>query len=154
MTKVLKLLGGGSLAAVLGVVLLGASGAFSATTVSAESPPNPPARFVGTVMVDGQSACRRHAHRSPHREHHLRRHHRRSPRAPRCATRSMSRRWIRVQTRTAASMAPSVTFYIGGKKAAETGIVEELRPEHRQPDLHHADPDRFAFGDAGRPGDR
>ena len=53
MTKVLKLLGGGWLAAVLGVVLFAASGALGATTVSAESPPNPPARFVGSVKVDG-----------------------------------------------------------------------------------------------------
>ena len=55
MTKVLKLLGGGWLAAVMGVVLFAASGALGATTVSAESPPNPPARFVGSVLVDGQA---------------------------------------------------------------------------------------------------
>lgn len=55
MTKVQKLLGGGWLAAVLGVVLFAASGALGATTVSAESPPNPPARFVGSVLVDGQA---------------------------------------------------------------------------------------------------
>jgi len=53
MTHVLKLLGGRWLAAVLGVTLLGLSGTFAATTVSAESPPNPPARFVGSVKVDG-----------------------------------------------------------------------------------------------------
>jgi hypothetical protein len=53
MTKVLKLLGGGSLAAVLGLVLLGLSGTFGATKVSAESPPAPAARFTGTVLVDG-----------------------------------------------------------------------------------------------------
>jgi len=56
MTKVLKLLGGGWLAAVLGVVLLATSGALGAHTVSAESPPAPPARFVGSVMIDGQPA--------------------------------------------------------------------------------------------------
>lgn len=55
MTKVLKLLTGGWLAAVLGVALFAASGAFSADTASAESPPSPPARFAGTVKVDGQS---------------------------------------------------------------------------------------------------
>lgn len=55
MTKVLKLVGGGWLAAVLGVVLFAASGALTSTTVSAESPPNPPARFVGSVLVDGQA---------------------------------------------------------------------------------------------------
>jgi hypothetical protein len=53
MTKVLKLLGGGWLAAVLGMVLFAASGALGASTVSAESPPSPPARFVGNVKVDG-----------------------------------------------------------------------------------------------------
>ena len=47
MTKVLKMLGSIGLAAVLGVTLLGASSAF------AESPPNPPSRFAGTVKVDG-----------------------------------------------------------------------------------------------------
>jgi hypothetical protein len=46
MTKVLKLLGGGSLVAILSVVL------FAAVAV-AESPPSPPARFVGSVRVDG-----------------------------------------------------------------------------------------------------
>ena len=56
MTKVLKMLGGSSLAAVLGVVLLGFSGAFNATSVSAESPPSPPSRFVGSVLVDGKPA--------------------------------------------------------------------------------------------------
>jgi len=52
MTKVTKLLGGG-LAAVLGVLLLSASGAFSASTAEAESPPAPAARFAGSVLVDG-----------------------------------------------------------------------------------------------------
>lgn len=56
MTKVLKMLGGGGLAAVLGVVLLGLSGALMATTVSAESPPNPPSRIVGSVKIDGANA--------------------------------------------------------------------------------------------------
>lgn len=56
MTKVLKLLGGGGLAAVLGVVLLGLSGALNASTVSAESPPNPPSRIVGSVKIDGANA--------------------------------------------------------------------------------------------------
>jgi len=49
MTKVMKWLGG-SIAAVL---LLGVAGAFAAETVSAESPPGRPARFVGSVTVDG-----------------------------------------------------------------------------------------------------
>jgi len=56
MTKVLKMLGGSGLAAVLGVVLLGISGSFNATSVSAESPPSPPARFVGSVLSDGKPA--------------------------------------------------------------------------------------------------
>ncbi len=56
MTKVIKMLGGSGLAVVLGVLILGLSGAFTATTVSAESPPNPPSRFVGSVKVDGANA--------------------------------------------------------------------------------------------------
>lgn len=57
MTKVLKLLGGGWLAAVLGVALFAMSGALNSATVEAQSPPNPPARFVGSVVVDGQPAA-------------------------------------------------------------------------------------------------
>jgi hypothetical protein len=54
MTKVMKWLGG-SVAGVVGsLVLLGASGSFNATDAAAESPPNPAARYVGTVLVDGQ----------------------------------------------------------------------------------------------------
>jgi len=45
MTKLVRMLAGGGLAAVLGV------SAFA--TAGAESPPNPPARFAGTVTVDG-----------------------------------------------------------------------------------------------------
>jgi hypothetical protein len=55
MTKVLKVLGAGSLAAVLGLFLLGLSGTFGATRVAAESPPAPAARFTGTVLVDGKA---------------------------------------------------------------------------------------------------
>jgi hypothetical protein len=55
MTKVLKLLGGGWLAAVLGVALFAMSGALNSATVDAQSPPSPPARFVGSVLVDGQA---------------------------------------------------------------------------------------------------
>ena len=55
MTKVLKLLGGGWLAAVLGVALFAMSGALNSATVEAQSPPNPPSRFVGSVLVDGQA---------------------------------------------------------------------------------------------------
>ena len=53
MSKVFKKLGAGSLALALGVVLFGFVGAFSAHEASAESPPNPPSRFAGTVLVDG-----------------------------------------------------------------------------------------------------
>lgn len=53
MTKVMRMLAGGGLAAVLGVVLWGFSGAFTAHEASAESPPNPPSRFAGSVLVDG-----------------------------------------------------------------------------------------------------
>lgn len=56
MTKVVKMLGSGGLAAVLGILLLGFSGAMNAQTVSAESPPNPPGRFVGSVKVNGAPA--------------------------------------------------------------------------------------------------
>jgi hypothetical protein len=57
MTKVFKWLGG-SVAGVLGgVLLLGASGGLNATDVAAQSPPTPPARFVGTVVIDGQPAA-------------------------------------------------------------------------------------------------
>ena len=55
MTKSLKALGGGSLAAVLGLLLVALSGTFSATKVAAESPPAPPARFTGSVLVDGKA---------------------------------------------------------------------------------------------------
>lgn len=56
MTKVMKWLGG-STAGVAGssLLLLGASGAFNAADVAAESPPAPAARYVGTVLVDGQA---------------------------------------------------------------------------------------------------
>ncbi|MBI2767469.1 MAG: hypothetical protein HYX53_16360 [Chloroflexi bacterium] len=53
MTKVMRMLAGGGLAAVFGVMLLGFSGAFSAHEARAESPPNPPSRFAGSVLVDG-----------------------------------------------------------------------------------------------------
>jgi hypothetical protein len=55
MTKTLKWLGGSAVAVALGLLLFGASGVFTATGVRAESPPNPPARFVGSVKVDGQA---------------------------------------------------------------------------------------------------
>lgn len=49
MTKFLKMLGAAGLTAVLGIALFGA-------TVLADSPPAPPARFVGSVTVNGQPA--------------------------------------------------------------------------------------------------
>ncbi len=55
MTKLMKWLGGGVASVVGSVALLGASGMFNATEVAAESPPNPAARFVGSVLVDGQA---------------------------------------------------------------------------------------------------
>ena len=55
MIKTLKWLGGSAVAVALGLLLFGASGVFTATGVRAESPPNPPARFVGSVKVDGQA---------------------------------------------------------------------------------------------------
>ncbi len=56
MTKVLKMLGGSGLALVLGVLLLGVSGSFNPSTAAADSPPAPPARFVGSVTVNGAPA--------------------------------------------------------------------------------------------------
>jgi hypothetical protein len=53
MTKVFKWLGGTVASVLGGVALLAASGGLNATDVAAESPPNPPARFVGSVLVDG-----------------------------------------------------------------------------------------------------
>jgi hypothetical protein len=49
MTKGLRMLAGG---VVLGAVMLG-FGAFRTSDAYAESPPNPPSRFVGSVLVDG-----------------------------------------------------------------------------------------------------
>lgn len=54
MTKVMKWLGGSVAGVIGGVALLGASGTFTATDAAAESPPAPAARYVGTVLVDGQ----------------------------------------------------------------------------------------------------
>jgi len=53
MTRVFKVVAGFGLAAVLGLMLVGLSGAMSAHEAQAESPPNPPARFAGSVTVDG-----------------------------------------------------------------------------------------------------
>lgn len=53
MTKVVRMLAGRGLAAALGIVVLGFAGTFSAHEARAESPPNPPARFAGSVLVDG-----------------------------------------------------------------------------------------------------
>lgn len=55
MTKAFKKLGVAGAALALGVLLLGLSGAFGAQKASAESPPNPPARFAGSVLVDGKA---------------------------------------------------------------------------------------------------
>lgn len=56
MSKVLRMLASGGIAAVLGVVLLGLSGAFVAQDAAAQAPPARPARFAGSVTVDGQPA--------------------------------------------------------------------------------------------------
>ena len=53
MTNMFKWLGGLGLAAVLGLMLFGFSGAMNTTEVAAQSPPTPPSRFGGTVKVDG-----------------------------------------------------------------------------------------------------
>jgi hypothetical protein len=49
MTQILKWLGGVGLA----VMLFGVAGAFTASEAAADSPPAPPATFVGSVLVDG-----------------------------------------------------------------------------------------------------
>jgi hypothetical protein len=56
MTNLLKWLGGSGLAVVLGVMLFGLT-ANHPTGAAAESPPAPPARFVGTVKVDGANVA-------------------------------------------------------------------------------------------------
>lgn len=53
MTNLKRMLAGSGLAAVLGAVVLGFTGTFGAHEAKAESPPNPPARFAGSVTVDG-----------------------------------------------------------------------------------------------------
>jgi hypothetical protein len=53
MTKMFKLLGSFTAAAVVGLLLFGFSGAMNTTEVAAQSPPTPPSRFGGTVKVDG-----------------------------------------------------------------------------------------------------
>lgn len=55
MTNVIKWLGGSVAGVMGGVALLGASGVLHVTEVAAESPPNPAARYVGSVLVDGQA---------------------------------------------------------------------------------------------------
>ena len=52
MTKVLKWLSGGLAVA----MLLGAVGLYGGDAAQAQSPPTPPARFVGTVAIDGVAA--------------------------------------------------------------------------------------------------
>lgn len=53
MTKALRFLAGGGLVVALGLVLISVAGVFNASSVSAESPPGRPARFAGSVTVDG-----------------------------------------------------------------------------------------------------
>jgi hypothetical protein len=57
MAKVFKWLGGTVTGVLGGVLLLAASGGLNATDVAAQSPPTPPARFVGSVVIDGQPAA-------------------------------------------------------------------------------------------------
>lgn len=56
MTKVRRWLAGAGAAAVLSIAMLGIAGAFGTQRAAAESPPAPPARFGGTVTVDGRPA--------------------------------------------------------------------------------------------------
>jgi len=56
MTKVLRTLSGAAFVAVLGALLLGFTGVFGATDVEAQAPPARPARFAGSVLIDGAPA--------------------------------------------------------------------------------------------------
>ena len=114
MTKVLKLLGASGLAAVLGVVLLSA-------TALAESPPNPPARFTGTVLVDGKPATP-----GTTIEAHIG--------STTCGVTSVTANGAESRflldspaldpgaTPNCGTDGATVTFYIGGKLAKETGV--------------------------------
>jgi hypothetical protein len=53
MSNVMRKLAVSGLAAVAGALVLGFSGTFGAGIVEAQSPPTPPARFAGSVTVDG-----------------------------------------------------------------------------------------------------
>lgn len=53
MTKVVRTLVGGGLAALLAAVILGGAGLFSPAEVEAQAPPARPARFAGSVLVNG-----------------------------------------------------------------------------------------------------
>jgi len=120
MIKTLKWLGGSAVAAALGLLLFGASGVFTATGVRAESPPNPPARFAGSVKVDGQAPA-------PGTTIEAR------IGSATCGTTSTFNQGGESRYRLdSPALDPGaspncgtdgavVTFYIGGKKAAETG---------------------------------
>jgi hypothetical protein len=55
MTKLSKWLRGTAAAAITSIALVGFAGAFTASEAAAESPPAPPAKFVGKVTVDGKA---------------------------------------------------------------------------------------------------
>ena len=120
MTKTLKWLGSSAIAAALGLLLFGVSGMFSATGARAESPPNPPARFAGSVLVDGRAPA-------PGTTIEAR------IGSATCGTTSTFSQGSESRYRVdSPALDPGaspncgtdgavVTFYIGGKKAAETG---------------------------------
>ncbi|MDZ7727567.1 MAG: hypothetical protein U5Q44_04850 [Dehalococcoidia bacterium] len=56
MTKLFKWLGGTATAALVGTLMFGAAGTFTAGEAEAQSPPSPPARFGGEVTIDGEMA--------------------------------------------------------------------------------------------------
>jgi hypothetical protein len=56
MSRIIKSLGGAGIAAVVGVILLGMSGAFGVSTAAAQEPA-PPAVFAGSVTIAGQPAA-------------------------------------------------------------------------------------------------
>ena len=110
----------GSLAAILGVLLVGLGASWHATTATAETPPNPPARFVGTVKVDGAAVPAGTTIEA------------KVGSASCGATTTFNSGGNARYTLDVPALDPgaspncgtdgaAVTFYIGGKKAAETG---------------------------------
>jgi hypothetical protein len=121
MSKVSKRLGVCSLAFVLGIVLFGLTGAFTARPVAADTPPNPPGRFVGKVLIDGTVPAvgtTVEARVGPNS----------------CGTTSTyssgGQQWYKIDvpallpggTQPCANDGDTVTFFVGGRQADQTGV--------------------------------